>query len=188
MPKTITLPAPKPLAMTVTDALAKRRSLRSFSTQPLSDQELANLLWAAAGITSPDGKRTAPSCLNLRAVTVFVLRADGSWRFDAEKNALEQTTPEDLRALSTMGQHQFVDTAPVTLVFVAEETPRTKMARPSWVYLDAGAMVQNAYIAATAMGFGGVARGSVPCADLGARMKLPATFAPIFCFTCGHPA
>lgn len=186
--KTISLPAPKPLALPLSEALSRRRSQRAFTAGPVTDQELSNLLWAAAGITSKDGKRTAPSCLNLRAVTVFVLREDGAWRFDAENSSLEQATPEDLRAESTLGQHQFVDTAPVTLVFVAENTPRTAMARPSFIYLDAGAMVQNAYLAAVAMGLGGVARGSVNGAELGKRMGLPSTQEPIFCFTAGRPA
>ena len=76
----------------------------------------------------------------------------------------------------------------MTLVFVAENTPRTAMARPSFIYLDAGAMVQNAYLAAVAMGLGGVARGSVNGAELGKRMGLPSTQEPIFCFTAGRPA
>lgn len=185
---TLKLPAPQPLTMPLSNALSRRRSKRAFTAEDLTPQELSNLLWAAAGVTDPSGKRTAPSCLDLRAVTVFVLRADGAWRYDAAQNVLEQTTPEDLRAASTMGQHQFVDQAPVTLVFVAEETPRTKMARPSWIYLDAGGMVQSAYLAATAMGLGGVARGSVDGAKLGERMRLPATQKPIFCFTAGRPA
>lgn len=87
-----------------------------------------------------------------------------------------------------MGQHAFVDTAPVTLVFVVEATPRTQMARPHWAYLDAGTMVEAAYLAGTALGLGGVARGSVAGPELGKRMKLPATYEPVFCFTCGHPA
>lgn len=130
--RTIELPAPRELKMTLTEALKARKTIRSFTTEPISDADLSTLLWCTAGITRPDGKRTVPSCLDLRTVSVCVLRADGAWRWNASKNTLELLTPEDLRAASTMGQHAFVDTAPVTLVFVVEATPRTQMARPHW--------------------------------------------------------
>ena len=74
------LPDPQPMPMTVTDALRSRRTIRTISDRPLSDAELANLLWAAAGATTKDGKRTAPSCLNLRSVSVFLLAKDGVWK------------------------------------------------------------------------------------------------------------
>lgn len=121
--RTIELPAPRELKMTLTQALKARKTIRSFTTEPISDADLSTLLWCTAGITRPDGKRTVPSCLDLRTVSVCVLRADGAWRWNASKNTLELLTPEDLRAASTMGQHAFVDTAPVTLVFVVEATP-----------------------------------------------------------------
>lgn len=185
--KTIALPTPREMALPLGQTLAQRRSLRSFSQAPLTDTELATLLWATAGETTSDGKRTAPSCLNLRAVSVFVLRADGAWRYEAAKHQLIQITETDLRAASTKMQHQFVDHAPVSLVFVAEKTPRTAMATP-FLFLDAGAMVENAALATTALGLAGVPRGSVDGPALGRLMKLPATYEPIFCFTVGHPA
>lgn len=186
--KTIQLPKPQALPATLTDVLAKRRSCRSFTQQGVTDQELANILWCAAGQSSPDGKRTAPSCLNLKAVTVYVLRGDGVWRYDEKTGALEQTSADDVRPASTLQQHAFVDQAPATLVFVMENTPRTAMARPDWCYLDAGTMVQGAYLACEAQGLAGVARGSADWAALGKAMGLPATMVPIFCFTLGHRA
>ena len=170
--RTIELPAPRELKMTLTEALKARKTIRSFTTEPISDADLSTLLWCTAGITRPDGKRTVPSCLDLRTVSVCVLRADGAWRWNASKNTLELLTPEDLRAASTMGQHAFVDTAPVTLVFVVEATPRTQMARPHWAYLDAGTMVEAAYLAGTALGLGGAfhcRRILHACADAAAR-------------------
>ena len=77
--KTIELPAPRELKMTLTQALKARKTIRSFTTEPISDADLSTLLWCTAGITRPDGKRTVPSCLDLRTVSVCVLRADGAW-------------------------------------------------------------------------------------------------------------
>ena len=58
----ITLPPPDRTGrITLEQALARRRSLREFAALALSEQELSQLLWAAQGITRPDGLRTAPS-------------------------------------------------------------------------------------------------------------------------------
>ena len=58
--KTIELPAPRELKMTLTEALKARKTIRSFTTEPISDADLSTLLWCTAGITRPDGKRTFP--------------------------------------------------------------------------------------------------------------------------------
>jgi hypothetical protein len=59
--KRITLPAPRPGAISVEKVLRERRSIREFKRQPLSLTEVSQLLWAAQGITGSGGLRTAPS-------------------------------------------------------------------------------------------------------------------------------
>lgn len=54
--RTIELPAPRELKMTLTQALKARKTIRSFTTEPISDADLSTLLWCTAGITRPDGK------------------------------------------------------------------------------------------------------------------------------------
>ena len=60
-------------------ALKERRSVREYSHRPLTRSELAQLLWAAQGITGPDGVRTAPSAGALYPLGVSVVagRVDG---------------------------------------------------------------------------------------------------------------
>ena len=58
----ISLPEPaKDGAISVEKALTGRRSTRSFAERPLTRQDVAQLLWAAQGITGERGFRTAPS-------------------------------------------------------------------------------------------------------------------------------
>jgi len=47
--------------VTVEQALLTRRSVRSFAQSALFLAELSQLLWAAQGVTSARGHRTAPS-------------------------------------------------------------------------------------------------------------------------------
>ena len=52
MANTIKLPMPqKDLAFPLMKALERRRSIRKWTDEPLLEQELSNLLWAACGIT-----------------------------------------------------------------------------------------------------------------------------------------
>lgn len=184
---TLQLPEPKVLSMPLGEALQKRRTNRDCTDAALSDDELAALLWACAGITSEDGRRTVPSTLDLRAVSAYVLRADGSWRFDAEKNALVRTAEADVRDLSTTYQFEYVKKAPVTIVFVADKE-RSKNARPTGVFVDAGTMGEACYLAATSLGLAGCVRASFDHDALRDGMKLAAHLEPIVLFTVGRAA
>lgn len=125
----ILLPWPAALTMSVGDALKKRRTVRDCSDRSLPDSMLSALLWASAGITDADGRRTVPSTLDLRAVSVWVVREDGAWRYDAQTNTLERTSDVDCRELTTSYQFEYVRKAPVTIVFVGAPRPRGQ--RPS---------------------------------------------------------
>ena len=73
------------------EALAARQTNRDFSTAPLTDQELSDLLWAANGFNRPDQKkRTAPTAVNRQEVDIYVCRADGAYFWDSEANVLKQ--------------------------------------------------------------------------------------------------
>lgn len=78
--KTIDLKAHLQLDMALGEVLQKRRTNRDCQSKQLDEEVLSTLLWACAGITDEDGRRTVPSTMDLRAVTSYVLRADGAWR------------------------------------------------------------------------------------------------------------
>lgn len=184
----IQLPVPRDLTMPLTEALRRRASCRSFAPDAVSDEDLSALLWSAAGISRPDGKRTAPSSNDLREIALFALRQDGVWAWNPEANALEQISGADLRAASTPGQHEFVDEAPVTLVLAADLSERTAEARPFWIYFDAGCIAQNLHLACEALGLAGVVRGWVDFEALARAMGIADTHRIVACFTLGTPA
>jgi hypothetical protein len=83
--------------------LQARRTIRSFATRSLSQMQVARLLWAAQGVTSPEGYRTAPSAgatypleLHLVAGNIEGVPAE-SYRYDPARHALAATVRGDLR-------------------------------------------------------------------------------------------
>lgn len=184
---TIQLPVHKPLTMSLEECLEKRRTCRDAQPKEISPEDLSALLWSCAGITCPaDGRRTTPSTLDLKGVDVYVVRADGAWKYDAAKNALEQVATQDVRELTTAYQFEYVKTAPVTLVFVADHE-RTKKARPTGVFCDAGTMGQSCYLAAVSLGLHGCIRASFDHDKLARAMNLKEYEEPIMLFTCSYP-
>ena len=64
------LPQPGPGGdMTLTQALKNRRTVREYELRELNQSELASLLWAACGVNRADGRRTAPTGLNVQVLT-----------------------------------------------------------------------------------------------------------------------
>jgi nitroreductase len=150
----ITLPAPqssggKPLLQ----ALAERRSTRSFAPQPLPPPLLANLLWAAFGVNRPAGAgvggRTAPSAHDQQEIDVYLISADGSFRYVAKPpHRLERIGTADLRAGAD--SQGLARAAPLTLLYVADERRMTERddapTRRFYAAVDAGTIAQNVYL------------------------------------------
>lgn len=58
--------------MPLMSALSRRRSLREFAPEPLPEQVLSDLLWAAGGINRHDvDGRIAPSAMNAQEVYLY---------------------------------------------------------------------------------------------------------------------
>src|SRR5512147_545111 len=74
VPMTASLPPPRPTgAVSVEEALASRRSVRDFADAGLSLEDMAQLLWAAQGITHSEGLRPAPSAGALYPLEVYLV-------------------------------------------------------------------------------------------------------------------
>ena len=138
----IQLPAPvKTGGMPLMEALAARQSQRTFSSQPLSEQQLANLLWAACGINRESGKRTAPTARNAQEIDVYVALTSGLYRYDAPANKLVQILETDIR--EDVGNAPFTQQAPVGLIYVADAA---KLKSEVFQATDTGYISQNVYL------------------------------------------
>jgi SagB-type dehydrogenase family enzyme len=156
------------------EALAKRYSEREFREDPLSDQQLSDLLWAAWGVSHPDnGHRTAPSAMNNQEIDLYVVRADGAWRYDAQAHALVLVTAQDLRR--DAGMQPFVWKAPVNLVYVADHARMRNIPaaqREHYASADVGFIAQNVYLYCASTGLGTVIRGLINRDALHGRLGL----------------
>ena len=171
-------------------ALKERHSTREFSTKALPRQVLANLLWAAAGVNRPaSGQRTVPSARDWREIDVYVATAEGMYRYDATAHALTPVVARDLRAAA--GVQDFVATAPVNLIYVADFDRMEGAAaeqKEFYAATDAGFIAQNVYLYCASANLATVVRGSVDRDALAKAMGLAPHQRIILAQTVGYPA
>lgn len=155
-------------------ALAQRQSQRAFAPEPLALPLLSDLLWAAAGLNRPLlGGRTAPSALNAQEVDVYVALPTGLYRYAAAGHALHLVCANDVRRVT--GYQDFVDTAPLDLIMVADHSRMTLVPvaqRMAYAYTCAGAMAQNVYLYCASEGLATVIRAWLDRDALGCAMGL----------------
>ncbi len=86
----IKLPKPNTTGtLSLEDALVGRRSIRDFNDKPVTLDQISQLLWSAQGITSPSGKRTAPSAGALYPLEVYII----VWRAEGLKSGIYHFSP-----------------------------------------------------------------------------------------------
>jgi len=190
--KPVVLPAPqmdtgRPLMQVLKD----RQSRRDISPdKKIAPQELSNLLWAGCGVNRADsGKRTAPTASNRQEIDVYVATAEGVFRYDAKGHRLEPVLQADIRKAA--GKQPFVQTAPVVLVFVADEERmggRSGGDKAFYSATDTGFISQNVYLYCASEGLATIVIGMVDRPALAAALKLRPEQKVILTQPVGYPA
>jgi len=169
-------------------ALLGRQSLRDFEPDPLPEQLLSDLLWAAAGINRHDvGGRTTPSAMNAQEVLLYVAMPDGLYLYEPIPHELRRVMASDVRRVT--GNQDFVDTAPLDLVFVADHSRMNLVPvaqREAYAFAAAGAMAQNVYLYCASEGLATVIRAWFDRDALGRAMGLPAEHQLLLSQTVGR--
>lgn len=161
-------------------ALKLRKSTRgNFGPDvKLSMQVLSNLLWAADGVNRPDGHRTAPSAVDWQNIDIYVTTADGLFLYDAVKHELKVLGKEDVRAIA--GTQDFVKTAPLNLIYVADMAKAKGFGGDSkpmptaevWSYAGVGAIAQNVYLFCASEELACIVRAMVDANAIASTLKL----------------
>lgn len=169
----IALPDPRDYhGLSLEEAVEARRSVRSYSGEPLSSEGFSRLLRAAQGITEPRwGYRAAPSAGALYPIELYTVVHNvvgleaGIYHYAVQEHGLELLQQGDFRAAVTqagLGQI-FLGQAGVCFVLSAifQRTRwRYRERTYRYVMLEAGHIGQNLYLAATSMGLGACAVGA----------------------------
>ncbi|RLF46221.1 MAG: hypothetical protein DRN29_05390, partial [Thermoplasmata archaeon] len=74
------LPAPIKIDISLEEAIARRKSVREFTEEPVSEEELSTILWYAYGYIN--GKRPVHA-IDKNAAQIYVLKEDGVYKYDA---------------------------------------------------------------------------------------------------------
>ena len=189
--KPVVLPAPQmDKGRQLMQVLKDRQSRRDINPdKQLPLQELANLLWAGCGVNRPDsGKRTAPTAVNWQEIDVYTAMANGLYLYDAKANQLTPVLNEDVRPLA--GKQRYVQTAPVVLIFVADEARMgrgTDRDKAFYSATDTGFVSQNVYLYCASEGLATVVIGMVDKPALAAKMKLRPEQKVILTQPVGYP-
>jgi len=174
--KSIVLPEPRYTGnISVEEAMNKRRSIRRYSNEGLTLQEVSQLLWACSGKTF-DGvtraSRTCPSAGGLYPLEVYIVAGkvkslkEGIYKYIWEDHRIEIMKEGDYRrklAVAAIGQ-VWLMAAPASIIITAHynKTGRVYGDRGiiRYVHMDAGHSAQNIYLQAVSLGLGTVAVGA----------------------------
>ncbi|HSD96004.1 MAG TPA: SagB/ThcOx family dehydrogenase [Sulfuricaulis sp.] len=196
---TLSLPAPRQDSdFSIERALHERRSVRDFGKTALTQDEVSQLLWAAQGVTSRDGLRSAPSAGALYPLELYLVSGNvenldpGIYKYVSAGHKLMKIMTGDQRrvlAAASLGQDSVADAA-VVLVFTAVERRTTRKYGSRgvrYVHIEIGHASQNVFLEATALGLGAVVVGAFEDGAVGELLHLPKGEAPLYLMPLGRP-
>lgn len=193
-PGTIQLPEPaRSGVVSLEEALAQRRSVRDFSSGVLTNRQLSQLLWAAQGISSTEGYRTAPSAGALYPLEVYVTMSAGFYHYIPARHHLNLVSAVDVRqALYHAGleQEAIKEAAAVFVIAGVYERAARKYGATRgerYVHLEAGHAAQNLLLEAEALGLGAVPIGAFRDAEVQKVLSLPRNHQPLYLVPVGEP-
>jgi SagB-type dehydrogenase family enzyme len=178
--------------------LQQRRTHRAFAPQPVSLTQIAQLLWAAQGITSREGYRTAPSAGALYPLEVHLVAGQiiglpaGIYRYDARGHSLQREKTGDLRqAITAAALYQdWMAQAAAIVVISAIDTRTTKKYGSRgvrYVHMEVGHASQNLLLQAVALGLAASTVGAFDDDNLQQLLSLADGERPLVLHPIGHP-
>ena len=175
------IPLPDPSgwqALSLEQAIAARRSVRDYTGEPLTLDDLSRLLHAAQGITEPRRSfRAAPSAGALYPIELYPLVRDvaglepGLYHYAVQEHALELVQAGDLHSTvmqAGLGQSVLGQAAICFVLSAIFQRTRFKYRERAYRYvlLEAGHVGQNLCLAATGLGLGACTVGAFDDDDL----------------------
>jgi nitroreductase len=168
------LPAPLSVEMTVEESMFRRMSVREFSNEPVTDEELSTVLWAACGYQS-NGNRTISGINNTYSGIIYVLKEDAAYTYNPENHSLVFFKEGDWRTIVGW-QYE----APIQLGLCYNITK----ADSRFGGAELGQIGQNIQLMANALNLGTVVCGQLPPAI--EPLRIPQTEEGLIVMPLGH--
>lgn len=188
--------------MSLEEAVAGRRSIRDFISEPISQSQLSQILWATQGKSDTWGRyRTVPSAGATYPLEIFVVCGqnsieeidEGIYHYNIDSHSLTLHHKGDARvelARAALAQ-AFIYQAPVDIVICAEyeRTLRRYGSRGErYVHIEVGHAGQNIYLQAAALGLATVAVGAFNDEQVREVLRLDKQYKPLYIMPIGKPA
>ncbi len=199
-PAQIYLPSPSQKgSMSLEEAITRRRSVRGFTSKPISQSQLSQILWAAQGISDTSGKYiTVPSAGASYPLELFVVCgrnaiegiADGIYHYHMAPHSLTLHHSGDVRlelARAALDEECIYE-APVDIVICAiyERTTLGYGNRGErYVHIEVGHAGQNIYLQAEALGLATVAIGAFNDEHVRKVLLLDKQYKPLYIMPVG---
>lgn len=194
----IKLPEPRyDSNVSIEQTLLSRRSIRSFTDEALTLQEVSQLLWAAQGITDPSGKRTAPSAGALYPLEIYAVAGNvkdlsaGVYKYEPEEHQLVRVMDGDKRgalANAALGQSSVRQGAVAFVITAVYERTTVKYGDRGirYVHIEVGHAAENLCLQATAMDLGAVTVGAFDDEQVSEVLNLPEDEQPLYIIPVGR--
>ena len=172
------------------DAMSRRGSVRDLSAEPISDRELAALLWAAQGVSTPSGARTVPSAGALYPLETYVVTPVEVLRYLPATASVEvRADPQAKELVTTAIAGATVSKAYAIVVITgvpARITGKYADRGIRYMWMEAGHAAQNLLLAAAAMGLGAVPIGAFDDAGVSRALTLSDNEIPLYLIPVGR--
>jgi len=147
------LPDPVSVDMILETSIYRRMSVREFTDEPVSEEELSTILWAAYGLRN-DGKHTVSKINQEHAAILYVFDENGVYTYDPSMHSLHLYLEGDHRNDIYLMQYE----APIQLGLCWN----TSIADSNQAGVEIGQIGQNIQFMANALGLGTVVTGQIP--------------------------
>jgi len=186
--------------MSVEEAIAKRRSIRDYTPEALSLEEVSQLLWAAQGVTEgASSKRAAPSAGMTYPLEIYLAVGEkgvkdlpvGVYKYIPQNHSITKMLDEDVRyPLQEAALRQtWVGDALVTIVIAAiyeRTTVRYGDRGMRYVYIEVGHVAENVFLQAVALNLGTVPIGAFNDDDVQKVLGLAEEVKPLYIMPVGR--
>ena len=180
--------------LTLEEALARRRSVRQFSSEPVKRSQISQLAWAGQGITEPQrGLRTAPSAGAIYPIELLFATQEGLFVYRPADHSLLQTGNQDIRNMlaATASMAESIAGAGCNIIVAGsfrKLTDQYKNKARTYMHMEAGHIAQNILLQAVCLDLGSVTVGDFDTKEVRKVCKLRRDLEPLYIICVGYPA